>query len=270
MRGQVRPGPAAKMAAANSAEKEKRAEKKEAAKAFLKKKADQTAGRDQAKPAVKKEESTTKKVVEAKAPVKAKKEAVLAEARKKIGASEDKRADFKKRSAEAKAKREQKTQTQAAKTAKTTAASSTPATGTASIPAATTTAPGPLKRADMDPNRSVMVQRVNQQMANTGATREEARGAVVARRDARQQQLNAIQSEQGVGRGQAVGIMKYGNKTAVAPEGGGPAVANYQLAKRVVQMANNKGLTRKEAAGVIASRKQTRQAAAAPAQTPIV
>lgn len=262
MRGQVRPGPAAKMAAANSAKKERQAEKKETAKSFLKGKADKVAGKTQANLTAKKEEGATKKVIEAKAPVKEKKEAVLAEARKKIGASEEKRAEFKERTKQSQAKRAQKRE--AAKKADAPAAS-TPAT-----PAQTpgTTPAGRIRRADLDPSRSVMVQRVNQQMANTGATREEARGAVVARRDARQQQLEKIQSEQGVGQRQAQGIMKYGNKTAVAPEGGGSAVANYQLAKRVVQMANNKGLTRKEAAGVIASRKEKRQAAAAPAQTP--
>ena len=227
-------------------------------KAFLKKKADQVAGRDRAKPPVKKEEEgVTKKVVEAKAPAKVKKEAVLADARKKIGASEEKRADFKKRSAETRAKREEKR--------KATKESGAPAnTNPAQAPAATP-ATSPIRR----PNRSVMVQRVNQQMANTGATREEARGQVVARRDARQQQLEKIQSEQGVGRRQARGIMKYGNKTAVVPEGGGPAVANYQLAKRVVQMAKNKGLSREEAAKVISGRRDARKAANSPT-TPAV
>lgn len=185
------------------------------------------------------EDSNTKKIIESKAPKKDKKEAILADARKKQGINEEKRQDFKKRTAEAKAKRDQKPKAEKP---------------------ATTPSKGPLRRQDMDPNRSVMVQRVNQQMANTGTTREEARGAVVARRDARQQQLEKIQSEQGVGQRQARGIMKYGNKTAVAPEGGGPAVANYQLAKRVTQMAKNKDLTRKEAAGIIASRKEARKA----------
>ena len=207
------------------------------------------------------ENSNTKKIIEAKAPVKDKKEAVLAEARKKIGASEEKRADFKKRSAETRAKREEKR-----KAAKESGASAN--TNPAQAPA-TTPATSPIRRADLDPNRSVMVQRVNQQMANTGATREEARGQVVARRDARQQQLEKIQSEQGVGQRQARGIMKYGNKTAVVPESGGPAVANYQLAKRVVQMAKNKGLSREEAAKVISGRRDARKAANSPT-TPAV
>lgn len=187
---------------------------------------------------INKEDSNTKKIIESKAPKKDKKEAILADARKKKGIDEEKRQDFKKRTAEAKAKRDQKPKAEKP---------------------ATTPSKGPLRRQDMDPNRSVMVQRVNQQMANTGATREDARAAVVARRDARQQQLDKIQSEQGVGQRQAKGIMKYGNKTAVAPEGGGPAVANYQLAKRVIDMAKNKGLTRKEASGVIASRMEARK-----------
>lgn len=194
--------------------------------------------RQQGQQSGKKEDSNTKKIIEAKASKKDKKEAILADARKKQGINEEKRQDFKKRTAEAKAKRDQKPKAEKP---------------------ATTPSKGPLRRKDMDPNRSVMVQRVNQQMANTGATREDARAAVVARRDARQQQLDKIQSEQGVGQRQAKGIMKYGNKTAVAPEGGGPAVANYQLAKRVIDMAKNKGLTRKEASGVIASRKEARK-----------
>lgn len=194
--------------------------------------------RQQGQQSGKKEDSNTKKIIEAKASKKDKKEAILADARKKQGINEEKRQDFKKRTAEAKAKRDQKPK--------------------AKKPA-TTPSKGPLRRQDMDPNRSVMVQRVNRQMANTGATREDARAAVVARRDARQQQLEKIQSEQGVGQRQARGIMKYGNKTAVTPEGGGPAVANYQLAKRVIDMAKNKGLTRKEASGVIASRMKARK-----------
>jgi hypothetical protein len=194
--------------------------------------------RQQGQQSGKKEDSNTKKIIESKASKKDKKEAILADARKKKGIDEEKRQDFKKRTAEAKAKRDQKPKAEKP---------------------ATTPSKGPLRRKDMDPNRSVMVQRVNQQMANTGATREDARAAVVARRDARQQQLDKIQSEQGVGQRQAKGIMKYGNKTAVAPEGGGPAVANYQLAKRVIDMAKNKGLTRKEASGVIASRKEARK-----------
>lgn len=54
------------------------------------------------------EGGNTKKIIESKAPMKDKKEAVLAEARKKIGASEEKRAEFKKRSEETKAKRAEK------------------------------------------------------------------------------------------------------------------------------------------------------------------
>lgn len=284
MRGQVRPGPAAKMAAANSAKKERQAEKKKAAKSFLKGKADKVAGKDQAKPPVK-EEGNTKKVVEAKASRKEKKEAVLAEARKKIGASEEKRKEFKERTKQSQAKRqakrqEAKQQTQAAATipAATTPATTTPA---ATTPAVTATAPnampaattgdatlGRLKRKDMDPNRSVMAQRVEHQMKKTGMTREDAKAAVVARREARQAQIADIQSQYGVGAGQARNIVQYANRNKVAGAEGQPAVANYQLAKRVVQMAKNKGLSRSEAAGVIASRKEKRQAAAAPAQTP--
>lgn len=238
---------------------DQKADKKEVAKSFLNKKAEQAAAKDQAGSSVKKEEGVTKKVVEAKAPIKEKKEAILANAREKMGISEEKREDFKKRSAEVKAKREEKSQSAPS----TTKSSSAPAATTATDAKTS----GPLKREDMDPTRSVMAQRVERQMAKTGATRADARAAVVVRQDAREQQLKKIESEQGVNRKEAVGIMKYGNKTAVAPEGGGAAVANYQLAKRVVDMAKNKNLTRSEAAGVISSRQKARAAAAAPTTT---
>lgn len=244
-----------------TAEERKKA-KEENSKAFLKKKADQVAGKDRAKPPARKEEGTTKKVVEAKAPVKAKKEAVLAEARKKIGASEEKRAEFKERTKQSQAKRAKKREA-AKKTDAPTA--STPAT-----PAQTpgTTPAGRIRRADLDPNRSVMVQRVDNVMQKTGMNREDAKATVVARREARQAQIADVQSQYGVGAGQARNIVQYANRNKVAGAEGQPAVANYQLAKRVVQMANNKGLSRKEAAGVINMRKQARQAA--PAQTPTV
>jgi len=275
MRGQVRPGPAAKMAAANSAKKEKQAEKKEAAKAFLKKKADQTTGKDQAKPPAKKDEGVTKKVVEAKAPVKAKKEAVLADARKKIGASEEKRADFKERTKQSRAKRAEKRQANEKAAASVTTPATTDAPANSSTTATTTPATGDptlgrLKRRDMDPNRSVMSQRVEHQMKKTGMTREDAKAAVVARRVERQGQIAGVQSQYDVGAGQARNIVQYANRNKVAGAEGQPAVANYQLAKRVVQMAKNKGLSRKEAAGVINMRKQARQTTIAPEQTPTV
>lgn len=208
---------------------------------------------------INKEDSNTKKIIESKAPKKDKKEAILADARKKQGIKEEKRQDFKKRTAEIRAKREEGQQSSERMHKNPGHAMRERDQKPNTEKPATTEQKGPLRRQDMDPNRSVMVQRVNRQMANTGATREDARAAVVARRDARQQQLEKIQSEQGVGQRQARGIMKYGNKTAVTPEGGGPAVANYQLAKRVIDMAKNKGLTRKEASGVIASRMEARK-----------
>lgn len=262
-----------KMKAAEERKKAKEGESK----AFLKKKADQVAGKDQAKPPVKKEESTTKKVVEAKAPVKAKKEAVLAEARKKIGASEEKRADFKERSKKSQAKRAEKRE--AAKETSAPAATTpapapatvaqTPTTPTATTPTTGDPTLGRLKRKDMDPNRSVMAQRVEHQMKKTGMTREDAKAAVVERREVRQGQIADVQSQYGIGAGQARKIVQYANRNKVAGAEGQPAVANFALAKRVVQMAKNKDLTRKEAAGVINMRKQARQGAA-PAQTPTV
>lgn len=269
MRGQVRPGPAAKMAAANSAKKEQQTEKKEAAKSFLKGKADKVAGKDQAKPPVK-QEGNTKKVVEAKSPVKEKKEAVLAEARKKIGASEEKRKEFKERTKQSQAKRQAKRQEAEQQTQAVATTPAATATAPNAMPAATTgdATLGRLKRKDMDPNRSVIAQRVEHQMKKTGMTREDAKATVLARREARQAQIADVQSQYGVGAGQAQNIVQYANRNKVAGAEGQPAVANYQLAKRVVQMSKNKGLSRSEAAGVIASRKEKRQAAAAPAQTP--
>lgn len=54
------------------------------------------------------EHSNTKRIIESKASKKDKKEAILADARKKKGIDEEKRQDFKKRTAEVRAKRNQK------------------------------------------------------------------------------------------------------------------------------------------------------------------
>lgn len=82
------------------------------AKQLLKEKADRIAEKQKTKSqtpvsatAPKKEKSGTKTVVEAKAPINAKKEAVLADARKKMGMNEKKRAEFKNRVKESNAKR---------------------------------------------------------------------------------------------------------------------------------------------------------------------
>lgn len=179
------------------------------------------------------------------------KEQVLSNTRKKMGISEEKREDFKKRSAETKAKRQQKTQT-------------LETSSTDSAPAGDPTL-GRLRRQDLDPNRSVMAQRVEHQMKKTGMTREDAKATVLARREARQAQIADVQSQYGIGAGQARNVVQYANRNKTTPEGGGPAVANYQLAQRVVRMAKNKGLTRDEAAGVINSRRQARMNAS---QTP--
>lgn len=223
--------------------------------------------RQQGQQSGKKEDSNTKKIIEAKASKKDKKEAILADARKKQGINEEKRQDFKKRTAEAKAKRDQKPK--AEKPVKTTTASTSATTASTS---ATTGDPnlGRLKRRDMDPNRSVMAQRVEHQMKKTGMTREDAKSAILARREVRQGQIADVQSQYGVGAGQARNIVQYANRNKVAGTEGQPAVANFDAAKRIVQMARNKGLTRKEAAGVIEMRKQARQTAASPAQTPTV
>jgi hypothetical protein len=241
--------------------------KNEQAKSFLKNKVDRAKAANQKVASSKNEEGTTKKIVEANAPVKEKKEAVLADARKKMGISEEKREKFKERSAEAKIKRQQKTQTE--KTTSTTS-TTTPATDSQppelfgygkDAPAGDPTL-GHLRREDMDPNRSVMAQRVERQMEKTGMTREDAKSAVLARREERQGQIADVRKEYSVGEQRARNIVQYANRNKVAGAEDGPAVANYQLAKRVVEMSRNKGLTRKEAAGVIASRQENRKKSA--------
>lgn len=131
MRGQVKPRPAAKMPAsktesgknfiaqkiaerkekskaamkAGSAPQQQPGVKKEEAKVFLKGKAKEVAKKKEQQPSSAPKGEVTKKVMEKKAPAKEKKEAVLTEARKKMGMSEEKRAEFQQRSKDSKAKR---------------------------------------------------------------------------------------------------------------------------------------------------------------------
>jgi len=83
---------------------EKSPVKKEKAKVFLKDKVAKVAKKDENKTPEQKG-AVTEQIVKSKAPVKEKKEAVLANARKKMGMSEEKRADFKERSKQSQAKR---------------------------------------------------------------------------------------------------------------------------------------------------------------------
>lgn len=78
--------------------------KKEEAKAFLKEKTNKVVKKDTRQPETKKG-AVAAKVVSSKTPVKEKKEAVLADARKKMGINEEKRAEFQRRSKESKMKR---------------------------------------------------------------------------------------------------------------------------------------------------------------------
>lgn len=84
--------------------KEQTPAKKEEAKVFLKGKADKVAKKDQQKQPERKG-AVAEQVIRSKAPVKEKKEAVLANARKKMGVNEEKRADFQQRSKQSQAKR---------------------------------------------------------------------------------------------------------------------------------------------------------------------
>lgn len=245
----------------SSDSKEPKDQRKEKARQLLKDKADKVAQKDKPRMSSQKEEGNTKRVVESKAPVKEKKEAVLAGARKKMGMSEEKRAEFKDRAKKSNVRRQGKRK-EAEQQVTTPAATDTTTVGDATL--------GRLKRKDMDPNRSIMAQRVEHQMKKTGMTREDAKSTVLARRKARQMQIADVQSQYDIGARQARNIVQYANQNKVAGTEGQPAVANYQLAQRVVQMAKNKGLSRNEAAGVIASRREKRQVAAAPAQTSIL
>jgi len=206
-------------------------EKKEQAKSFLKEKAKKMAEKSDQPPAANKP-SATKEVMKSKAPKEEKKKTVLAEARKKVGTDEGKRADFKKRTEETQAKRKEKAGVKKENPGK----------------AAVASAPAPK-----------MAQRVNQVMEKTGMTRQDAKSTVVARRDARQQQLTYVKEQYGLGQRQARGVVKYANNNKTAATEGATPTADLATAKRVVQMAKNKGLTRKEAAGVIQGRKQARQ-----------
>lgn len=197
--------------------------------------------------------------------VKEKKEKVLAAARKKMGMDEEQRNDYKQR---AKKSKEKKQAAQAAKT-------SSPEQTTASVQAAATTTdvaaavPGRLRKRDLDPTRSAFSQRVDRTMERQGLTREAAKQVVTDRRAVRKEQMATVQQQLNVGEDRSRRIVRYANQNMVTPADGSAAVPDYALAQKVVRMARNKGLTKKEANTVIAGRRQARQDAASGAQSQV-
>ena len=107
--------------------------------------------------------------------------------------------------------------------------------------------------------REAFKERIARVKEKTGMTRKDAKGVVTERRDARQKQIADAKEQYGLGQRQARGVVKYANNNKTAATEGATPTADLAKAKRVVQMAKNKGLTRKEAAGIIQGRKEARQ-----------
>lgn len=188
--------------------------------------------------------------------VKEKKEKVLAAARKKMGMSEEQRQDFKERAKKSKEKKQAASST-----------NSSPPGGAATAPGQPQLgAPGRVRRSELDPNKSVFSQRVTRTMEQQGLTREAARQVVTDRRVARKEQMADVQQQFNVGEGRSRNIVRYAKNNPVTPADGTAASPDYGFAKRVVMMARNKGLTKKEAGTVIAGRRQARQDAASGTQ----
>lgn len=230
--------------------------KKADTKAFLRSKADGVKKKndDNAKKG-----SVAQAAAEPAGNMKEKKEKVLAAARKKMGMDEEQRQDYKQR---AKKSREKKQAAQSAET-------SSPGQTTAPVQAATTTAtaataaaPGRLRKKDLDPTRSAFSQRVDRTMERQGLTREAAKQVVTDRRAARKDQMATVQQQLNVGEDRSRRIVRYANKNMVTPTDGSAPAPDYALAQKVVRMARNKGLTKKEAGTIIAGRRQAQQDAA--------
>lgn len=123
-------------------------------------------------------------------------------------------------------------------------------------PAEPVTPIGGIRRRDLDADRSVFSQRLERQMANTGMAEEEARQAILDRRAARQERLKNLREELGLTNRKARGVLRYDRLNRSEDEDGAAAEANYNRSRRIIDMARRKGLTRAEAANILASRVQ--------------
>lgn len=113
---------------------------------------------------------------------------------------------------------------------------------------------GRIRRRDLDSDRSVFSQRVERQMENTGMDAEEARQAVLDRRAARKERLKNLREELGITGRKARNVLSYDNRNRATNEDGTSSEANYNRSRRIIDMARRKGLTRSEAADILASR----------------
>jgi hypothetical protein len=108
--------------------------------------------------------------------------------------------------------------------------------------------------------REAFKERIARVKEKTGETRKDAKATVMERRDERQKEVRGVKKEYDLNKKEARGVVNYANKNKTAATEGAAPTADYAKAKRVVEMAKNKGITRKEAAGIISSRRDARRA----------
>lgn len=94
--------------------------------------------------------------------------------------------------------------------------------------------------------REAFKERIARVKEKTGETRKDAKATVMERRDERQKEVR--------------GVVNYANKNKTAATEGAAPTTDYAKAKRVVEMAKRKNITRKEAAGIISSKRDARRA----------
>jgi len=94
--------------------------------------------------------------------------------------------------------------------------------------------------------REAFKERIARVKEQTGGTRKDAKATVMERRDERQKEVR--------------GVVNYANKNKTAATEGAAPTTDYAKAKRVVEMAKRKNITRKEAAGIISSKRDARRA----------
>lgn len=107
--------------------------------------------------------------------------------------------------------------------------------------------------------REAFKERTARVREKTNGTRKDAKATVMERRDERQKELRSIKKEYNLSKKEAGGILKYANKNKTSGTEGAAPTADYAKAKRVVEMAKRKNITRKEAAGIIDSRRNARR-----------
>jgi len=113
-----------------------------------------------------------------------------------------------------------------------------------------------IRRRDLDSDRSIFSQRVERQMEKTGMDQEKARQAVLDRRASREERLEKLIEDFGYKTPKAKRILRYTNLNRPDSEDSSASEPNYNRSRRILDLARRKGLTRAEAASILASREE--------------